>query len=54
MKFSRAELESYRGQTLPELLQRGIGITNLVAGASARADELTQAELAEGAAPPAA
>ncbi len=32
------------------LLERGIGITNLVAGATARADELTSAELVAGAA----
>jgi TDG/mug DNA glycosylase family protein len=31
------------------LLQRGIGVTNIVAGASARADELTTAELLAGA-----
>jgi TDG/mug DNA glycosylase family protein len=34
---------------LAELLARGIGITNLFSGASARADELTVAELREGA-----
>jgi double-stranded uracil-DNA glycosylase len=109
MRFSRAELESYRGGTLPDLLgpdtrllfvgvnpglrtvavqahfgrrgnrfypalfragivdyvidasagfvpedrallvNRGIGITSLVAGATARADELTRAELVAGA-----
>ena len=32
------------------LIERGVGITNLVARASARADELTAAELREGAA----
>lgn len=32
----------------PLLLERGIGITNIVARASARADELTHAELLEG------
>ncbi|RFA10453.1 mismatch-specific DNA-glycosylase [Subtercola boreus] len=35
---------------LAHLEERGVGITNLVATASARADELTHAELVEGAA----
>ncbi|MDQ1545934.1 MAG: double-stranded uracil-DNA glycosylase [Actinomycetota bacterium] len=34
---------------LAHLIARGVGITNLVAGASARADELTVAELRSGA-----
>jgi TDG/mug DNA glycosylase family protein len=35
-------------QARPALLSRGVGITNIVARASARADELTAAELVEG------
>ncbi|WP_456695388.1 mismatch-specific DNA-glycosylase [Aeromicrobium sp. P5_D10] len=35
-------------QAAPELIRRGIGITNIVARASARADELDDAELVEG------
>ncbi|NRQ51698.1 mismatch-specific DNA-glycosylase [Aeromicrobium stalagmiti] len=35
-------------QAAPELLARGVGITNIVARASARADELDDAELVEG------
>jgi TDG/mug DNA glycosylase family protein len=40
----------FRPEDLAELHARGIGITSLVARASARADELTNAELIEGAA----
>jgi TDG/mug DNA glycosylase family protein len=39
----------YQGDDLAYLLRRGIGITNLVARATARADELSRAELAAGA-----
>jgi double-stranded uracil-DNA glycosylase len=42
--------EGMRAQDEALLLERGIGITNLVAGATARADELTTAELVAGAA----
>jgi len=38
----------YRREDLNHLLERGIGITNLVARASARADELSAAELKDG------
>jgi len=38
----------YAEEDRQHLLDRGIGITNLVARASARADELSNAELAEG------
>ncbi len=41
--------DGYRPQDLAHLLDRGIGITNLVARASARADELTVPELTAGA-----
>jgi double-stranded uracil-DNA glycosylase len=37
-------------EDLDELVRRGVGITNLVRRATARADELTTAELVEGAA----
>jgi TDG/mug DNA glycosylase family protein len=37
------------GDDLAELLRRGVGITNIVRRATARADELTTAELVEGA-----
>jgi double-stranded uracil-DNA glycosylase len=37
-------------EDLDELVRRGVGITNLVRRATARADELTDAELLEGAA----
>ncbi|MGH3429741.1 MAG: mismatch-specific DNA-glycosylase [Mycobacteriales bacterium] len=40
----------YRPEDLAHLKARGVGITNLVAMASARADELTAAELIAGAA----
>jgi TDG/mug DNA glycosylase family protein len=40
----------YRPEDLAHLKARGVGITNLVATASARADELTAAELTAGAA----
>ncbi|UFS58846.1 mismatch-specific DNA-glycosylase [Subtercola endophyticus] len=39
----------FKPEDLAELKQRGIGITSLVARASARADELSPAELREGA-----
>lgn len=35
-------------QAAPELIRRGVGITNIVARASARADELDDSELVEG------
>jgi len=38
----------YRREDVNHLLERGIGITNLVARASARADELSAAELKDG------
>ena len=38
----------YRPEDLTHLLDRGIGITNLVPGASARADELTREQLRAG------
>ncbi len=38
----------YRPEDRAHLLDRGIGITNLVAGASARADELSQEQLVAG------
>lgn len=38
----------FRPEDLKHLLDRGIGITSLVPGATARADELTAAQLVEG------
>ena len=40
----------FRPEDLAHLLERGLGITSLVAGASARADELTPKQLIAGAA----
>jgi TDG/mug DNA glycosylase family protein len=44
------DLPGMTGDDLAELVRRGVGITNLVRRATARADELTTAELVEGAA----
>ena len=41
--------EGFDPADVDELVRRGVGITNLVAVATARADELTPAQLAEGA-----
>lgn len=51
--FSRAELKSFTGATLPDLISADVrllftGITSLVARATASADELGPAELIEG------
>jgi TDG/mug DNA glycosylase family protein len=62
MRFMRAELEAFRGHEVDDLagpglkllfvgaslVARGVGITNLVRRATARASELSREELREG------